>query len=256
MSAAQLRLPLAVFAFITAATIALSWLPNVWHDWSPDYCRNVNCYCEPLRNRFVLQAINAYSNLGFVLVSLLILGQAIPQQPLPREAYQTHFRIYGLAALLIGAGSFFYHASLTRVGEWFDLMGLYLFTSFLLLYNLARLRPLNGVTFAAIYIGLSSLFGIQMIVARELQQIVFGLLAAGALGLEVVIHWRRRRRIRHRYFAAAIGCFIVGAVIWILDGRGALPCWPESLFQWHALWHVLTAASAGLLYLYYRSERE
>ena len=250
MNAARLRLPLIIaIAAITAMAISLNWLPNIWEAWRPDYCRTVNCYCEPFRDGFILQTITTYSNLGFVLVGLLILGRQA------REAGQ-NLIAFGVAALLIGAGSFFYHASLTRVGEWFDLMGLYLFTSFLMLYNFARLRPISGTTFAAIYTGLNTLFGIQMIVARELQQIVFGILVAGALGLEAVIHWNRRPRIRHRYFATAIGCFIVGTVIWILDGRGALPCWLESLFQWHALWHVLTAASAGLLYLYYRSERE
>jgi hypothetical protein len=30
-------------------------------------------------------------------------------------------------------------------------------------------------------------------------------------------------------------------------------CDPDGLLQGHAVWHILTAASAGLLYLYYRS---
>jgi hypothetical protein len=265
MHATRLRLPFTIFGLIAIATIALNWLPNIWNDWQPDYCRAVNCYCEPFREGFVLQTTAAYSNLGFALVGLLILSHSHERsggssdgfsRPNPIRAHSAYPASFGLTALLIGAGSFFYHASLTRAGEWFDLMGMYLFTSLLMLYNLARLRPLTSATFAAIYLGLNTLFGIQMILARELQQIVFGLLVGGALGLEAVIQWSRRPAIRHRYFVAALGCFAVGAVIWLLDSRGALPCWPESLFQWHALWHLLTAASAGLLYLYYRSERE
>ena len=35
-----------------------------------------------------------------------------------------------------------------------------------------------------------------------------------------------------------------------------VPSLPVSLWHWHAVWHFLTAVSAGLLYLYYRSEEE
>jgi hypothetical protein len=95
--------------------------------------------------------------------------------------------------------------------------------------------------------------GVQMIVARELQQGVFGGLLAGALVIEVAVQALRRRRSQKRYLFAAVACFVLGAVMWTLDR--ALPCRPDSLWQWHGAWHVLTAASAGLMYSYYRSER-
>lgn len=260
MSLARFRLPAISFTLIATATAALSRLPNIWDDWQPDYCRAINCYCEPFRDSFVLQTASAYSNLAFMLVGLLILSHSqVRSDGFSRlsliRSQRAYSLLFGLAAILIGAGSFFYHASLTRVGEWFDLMGLYLFASFLVLYNLARLRRISGTVFAAIYLGFNAIFGVQMIVARGLQQIVFGFLVAGALGLEAVIHWQRRPHLQHHYFIAAIACFIIGAAIWILDSRGVLSCDPSSPVQWHALWHLLSAASAGSLYLYYSSEK-
>jgi hypothetical protein len=46
----------------------------------------------------------------------------------------------------------------------------------------------------------------------------------------------------------------VAFTIWNLDQHGTL-CTPDSLFQGHAVWHLLGATSLWLTFLYYRSER-
>ncbi len=255
--------PLVAFALVTLAAIALSWVPvaRPWANWKPDYCRAVKCYCEPFRAGLVAQPISAYSNLGFVLVGLMILGATSafapqpPADPAPNlmRGHRAYPLVFGAAVLAIGFGSLFYHASLTAVGEWFDLMGTYLFTGFLMLYNLARLRPLRGATFAAAYLAINGALGVQMVVAPRLQQLCFGGLAGSALVFEIAVHFFRRPRVARRYLVAALACFVIGGIIWVLDGK-VLLCAPESWRRWHAVWHVLAAASAGLMVLYYLSE--
>jgi hypothetical protein len=44
-----------------------------------------------------------------------------------------------------------------------------------------------------------------------------------------------------------------GFILWVLDITKLL-CRPEGLLQGHAAWHLLGAASAACIYLYYRSE--
>jgi predicted membrane channel-forming protein YqfA (hemolysin III family) len=247
-----LRVSLALFALVTLAALGLNALPvsdQLWAAWQPDGCRAMNCYCEPFRASLILQPLGAYSNLGFVFVGALILGAAHRTQ----DGRRAHFSAYGVSAIAIGAGSFFYHASLTRVGEWFDLVGLYALTGLLVLFNLARLRPLSGAAFALALLAITTLGGVQMIVARELQQVVFVILAAGALILETRVQIVKRPRAQKRYLYTALACFGAGAFVWILDGS-ALPCWPDAPLTWHAVWHLLAAASVGLIYLYYRSE--
>ena len=39
----------------------------------------------------------------------------------------------------------------------------------------------------------------------------------------------------------------------LLDENGTL-CNPASLWQWHAVWHFMTAVAIGLIFLYFRSE--
>ena len=242
---------LAIFAFVAVAALSLNFVKYSWASWPQDGCRSLNCYCETIRDSLVLQPVVAYSNLGFLLAGLLILIQT--QVRSDGFSRSLPARIFGLAVILIGAGSFFYHASLTRLGEWFDLMGTYLFISFLMLYNFARLQPFGGLAFTASYLAINSALGVQMIVARELQQIMFGILAAGALMFEVLVQVRRRPRVQFRFLIGGLACFVVGAFIWIFDSNSALPCAPQNLFQWHAVWHLLMAVTAGLLFLYYRS---
>ena len=55
------------------------------------------------------------------------------------------------------------------------------------------------------------------------------------------------------FLKAAFVTLLVAFSIWILDITDKL-CSPTSIFQGHALWHILCATSIFLCYLYYRSE--
>lgn len=239
----------AVFGLLAALALSLTSLPSPWESWPRDGCERVNCYCEALRNAFVVQPVSTHSNLAFVLVGLLIVFA--PPRAAARPAYQT---LFGLAVMAVGSGSWFYHASLTRIGEWFDLVGVYLLLSLMLLVNAHRLRPLRPVTLAALYVGINALGGLQMVFANALQQMVFVGLLGGALLLEIAVWLRRRPRMQFGWLIAALATFALAAATWLADAR--LPCDPASLFQWHGLWHALTATAAGFVFLYYRSEVE
>jgi hypothetical protein len=214
-----------------------------------------NCFCEPLRDSFIRQPINTYSNLAYVLVGLLILANARTDSARANlmSSHRAFPTVFGIATILIGVGSFFYHASLTFVGQWFDLMGMYLFASFALLYNLARLRPMRGTTFAVGYVVMNALLGYLLIVNPFIRRQVFAGMIWVVLALEALVLLAERPKMKTRYLIGALVSLIIAYGIWILDESRAW-CDPTSLLQGHALWHGLTAAAAGLLYLYYRSE--
>ncbi len=56
-----------------------------------------------------------------------------------------------------------------------------------------------------------------------------------------------------RYGAAALTSMLVAFTIWNLSQRGW--CDPDSLVQGHAVWHLLGAVAAYLLFRLYASER-
>lgn len=254
-----------------AVLAVLSGLPAPWAGWARDGCERADCYCEPVTDGFVAQPLAAYSNLGFMAVGLWILTAPRRRSTCPPErsewgaeplanrepaagnllrAHPVYAGLFAVTALGTGLGSFFYHASLTRLGEWFDLVGLYLFTSGVLVYALARLtRRAAPGRWAAVYAGVNVLGAAQMLWARDWQQIVFGALAAGALAAEALVLIWRRPRIQKRYLAAALLSLAAGAALWVT------PCAAQLPFPPHAGWHVLAAAAQAGLFAYYRSEQ-
>ena len=246
---------IAIFALITLASLALALVNYSWASWQPATCMPDNCFCEPLRDGFIRQPVNTYSNLAYILVGLLILTNARRDKAranllLSHRAYSL---VFGGATMAIGVGSFFYHASFTFVGQWFDLMGMYLFASFALLYTLARLRPMRGATFALGYVAVNTMLGYSLIVNPEARRQIFAAMIYGVIVLEALVLLAERPRIKTRYFVGALISLAVAYGIWLLDESRAW-CDPAGIVQGHALWHFLTATAAGLLFLYYRSE--
>ncbi len=246
--------PLLIFIIVVLATATLNWVNSTWAGWRAATCMPNSCFCEATREgALVRQPANTYSNLSFVLVGLLILGFSQARSDDLSRPPRAHSIVYGLAVTAIGAGSFFYHASLTFTGQWFDLMGMYLLAAFIVLYNLSRLRPLGGAVFAVVYVVLNTLLGLILALNPSIRIRLFSGLILIGLALEVIILLSRRPQIKTRYFIASLVTFIIAYLIWTLDENGTL-CAPASLLQGHAAWHVLTALAAGLLFMYYRSE--
>lgn len=251
--------PVALFLLIAFALFSLSLLPAPWAAWRPATCLPDACFCEAIGSGFIRQPIATWSNLAFVLAGWLILEDVL-RPTFTRSNLLTQRRTYGLvyaaAVILIGLGSWFYHASLTFVGQWFDVMGMYLLGTFMVLYNVARLRPLSGRAFALSYVLFNIALGLSLIVVPELRRYLFGVLLVTTIALEIALR-RGRNPVSAdlRYFIAALLIYVLAQIIWTLD-LNHIVCDPTSVLQGHAVWHMLTALSAGLLYLYYRSENQ
>jgi hypothetical protein len=76
-----------------------------------------------------------------------------------------------------------------------------------------------------------------------------GTLAAGAVAGEVAVMSGERRNpppaLRSGAVARGVGlaALAFGGIAFFLGRSGSPLCRPESLFQWHALWHVLVAVA-------------
>ncbi len=234
---------------LVALAIGALWLvlrvagqaSDPWAAWEADGCLNYNCYCEPIRPQLVRQTLATESNLGFAAVALTIAAGLFGARR--RERWVA---VGALTATAVGSA--LYHASLTRLGDWADLMGTYGLAVLFGAFSALRVWPGRGRLISAIVAVALVLCGLQMAVARELQQVVFGLLILTAIALEVRAPGPGAPRL---WLWAGLGCFAVGAVIWIGDATGRLPCWPEAPLTWHGLWHLLAAGAAGLLCRYH-----
>jgi ceramidase len=201
-------------------------------------CMPDHCFCEQIRAAAVRQPVNTWSSLAFVAAGFWMLGTHGGAGDSLLIRSRVHRLAFAAAVLLIGYGSAFYHATLSFAGQFFDVFGMYLLAVFIALYGWSRLRPLGDAA---------------LITVPAARRYVFALLILIGLVLEMRMRRRNAAAFDARYLAAAVLVLALGFVAWMLDIT-RLVCSPRGLLQGHALWHLAGAASAILIFLYYRSE--
>lgn len=222
---------------------------SAWASWRPATCLPDDCFCEGLRESLIRQPANAWSSLAFVVVALWVavrLSRAVRAGRAVLAGAETGLFLGAL--VLIGLGSAFYHASLTFVGQVFDVSGMYLVATFILLHRLGPRFGAPPLVSALVFVLANGVLMAAQVTTPSLRRIVFGVLLVWALAVE----WRSSRAGRPWLTAAAFFMALAFA-IWFVDLR-RLMCDPSSLIQGHAAWHLLGALAAACLYRSYEAE--
>lgn len=222
---------------------------SAWASWRPATCLPDDCFCEGLRDSLIRQPANTWSSLAFVAVALWAGARLFRRRQSGTAALTgVETGLFLGALVLVGTGSAFYHASLTFIGQVFDVSGMYFVATFVLLHRLGtgwKLPPAWGVLGFVAANGL--LMGAQ-VTTPSLRRVIFGVLLVAALCVE----WRASR-LGRAWLGLGVGLMAVAFAIWFIDRRRLL-CDPESLIQGHAVWHLLGALAAACLYLSYEAE--
>ncbi|WP_101523611.1 ceramidase domain-containing protein [Nocardioides houyundeii] len=247
----------AATALVSAVLLALA----VRHGWlGPDVGRGDE-FCEAARDGRVRQPANAASNAGFVLAGLLIAARAGHPDRLGDVLPRHRGLATAMACLvvLLGPASAAMHATQSAAGGWLDLTSMYLVASFAASYALLRWRQWPTTAFWATFASLVAaceligLLGDGVPVVRHPGNVAFALLLVLAVVLEVRLWSRGPARTRLRLGALALATMLVAFGIWNLGQHGW--CDPGSWVQGHAVWHLLGAVAAYLLFRLYASER-
>jgi hypothetical protein len=222
------------------------------------------CYCENYsRPDPFKQPANTWSNLGFVAAGLLILRRLdrtrlahTPANPMQARTFYSF--TYGAVVLFLGPASMAFHGSLRQWGGWIDLFSMMLYATFLLLYDVARIRRWPVATFVAWYVPVVMIEGLINAAAPKSGQIIFGLSIFAVVVLQILVQAGRVPRVRRPgwgWFAGGLGLFLLAyAGIWLWSNTSGPLCDPNSLLQGHAAWHLLCAGSTLLFYRYLWSE--
>lgn len=195
----------------------------MWATCYPDHC-----FCEALRGGALMQPVDALSGLAFVVVAIAIVWR----RP---NAFAW---VSALFTLLIGVGTIYYHARFTMAGQLADNLGMYAFVLWLLWRRLRWRLPWFAASLAA--------SAWVLVVAPDLRRYLFASFAA-ILVFDIIRQWQACAQRQRRLLAVAIGTFACAFVAWTLDVT-RLVCWPDSIVQLHALWHIAGALTVWYLY--------
>ncbi|MBL4577059.1 MAG: ceramidase domain-containing protein [Flavobacteriales bacterium] len=220
-------------------------------------CMPDDCFCEALRyGEWIRQPANTWSNLGFIVVAILILVLISGTRTDRKNrllTYPSMSWLFAFGCLLTGVGSFYYHASFTFIGQWFDVMGMYFSITFFLVYNIDRLYDLKPTKVYILYFLLNGLLGLSLYFIPEARRYLFATCVILVVVSIYYTQWKLKTPIQSNYLIWAMLSFGLAYVLWILDLKHII-CAPNSLWQLHSVWHLLGAVSALCIYLYYYSE--
>ena len=221
----------------------------------PAHCMP-DCWCEAVRyDDWIRQPMNTWSNLFFIFVALYIIWLARKEVNDRNELTRNpaYSNLFAFGCILTGLGSMFFHASLTYIGNWIDIMGMYFVAIFLILYNYSRLYHLSLRKMSGWYLGLIIFFGILIYKMAEINNVLFGFVIIGFVISAVIVQRKLKSKSKPIYLWLAIISYYTGSTFWLLDKNGTL-CAPDSWMQGHTLWHILSGTAVLLIYLYFRSE--
>lgn len=242
---------------IISAAIILGTLTQLGPDWSvfvPATCTTTRCFCEmPRIGALIVQPANSWSSYGYAFAGYLMIvlarGRAWHSGFPPFAAVA-----FGCTAIFVGLGSVLLHATLTLWGQFFDVLGMYLVSGFMLVAALAKWRRLSSRDAVLLYIFVVGSLAAVLLAMPEVRRWLYAVVLVVAIILELGLARPLRLGVQTRYYLTGMATKAAAFTIWNLDQHG-LACAPDSLVQGHAIWHLLGATALWFTFLYYRSEQ-
>ena len=160
--------------------------------------------------------------------------------------------IYGVLVILYGVGRELLGARLGINLDLFDIsIAFWCITELLYRFWSPRFRFLSGFS-GFIVAAVFGIFPMEMLSQPERYWWVILFWVPGLFSNYEPVAQRRY----YPWFFLGIGTYLIAFMIW-LTGRPNHPwCHPDSIFQAHSLWHLLTAMSTWFFFKYFRTERE
>ena len=150
---------IALMILICIFSIATYLGKDGWGEQSTKGIGKPSRWCEMTQPGLVREPINTFSNLGFIVIGLLILIQigrdesrATQSTNNPIIGRDLYAQFYGIAVIFLGPGSMAMHATHTNWGGWIDRVSMVCYITFPVCYNLARAFKWSKKTFSIVYL--------------------------------------------------------------------------------------------------------
>jgi hypothetical protein len=224
-----------------------------WYDWYEKFGAPNAKWCEERLCTWVNEPANAWSNLAYLIVAVLILVHA------KKDKNKNFFHI-GITVVLMFLGSFIYHASNNWGTQILDFLGMFFWTNLLINYNLERIGLLKNQSQKLISYLLLNIVAIGILFWFRAQDIFYQNIIAGSSAIigitELFAQLEYKKRHHHfqsiKYFLLALlslGCAQICAQI----DLHRIYCDPTNHWiQGHAAWHLLAAVGVYLSFIHYQ----
>ncbi|MCB9033355.1 MAG: ceramidase domain-containing protein [Chitinophagales bacterium] len=231
---------------------------------------NATDFCEMNRfDQLIVQPSNTWSNILFIIVAFIIISIAKNDHKYFERSsinnlvarYPGFSFLLGCSTLYLGLGSFLYHGTLTHFFQKVDQTGMYFVLISAIAYNMFKIFPkirwkktLRSSHKFILVCALVLMLAFYLYLWKMPINIVFPILVLSYFGSNYFIY----KKLNHSkpvtaFIKASFFTLLLSFSLWILDITSVL-CSPTSVFQGHALWHILNAIAIFLMYLYVRSE--
>lgn len=264
-----------VVTFLSVVTTLLVYMlfqhVNVWQGMELGVAGTFEEFCELNRmNELFREPVNTLSNLAYLLYGSICI--AFYKNDLLKKMrnnllleFPEFSLLMGFAFLYLAFGSFYYHASLTKVAQRHDMAATYSVAIFPVVINTLNLLINFGNKRNFLFRKQTAQAGFFMIILASILFYVFKWYLNSNIALPVIfvlIAVTAFLSINFIEGKSYVWFLLLGVLfmaiafgLWYAD-RFNFWCNPVGIFQGHAIWHLLTGLAAFFVYLFLRSERK
>ena len=200
--------------------------------------------CEEIGERWLVQPVNALSSFSYVAVGLVVLAVAVRRGRATLDAW-----VFAGLLVAVGLGSVAFHGPQPDGARVMHDLPILLVVLYIVACDIELVRGSSPSRWVLLVPSALAATGL-MIVSVDAGAVLTGLGVAALGVLEVIVYRRRLRdlddRRRRRSAALVIAMAAIAASTWLLGRTDSPACEPGDVFQFHGLWHLLSAGVFGL----------
>lgn len=199
--------------------------------------------CEALGGGWLLQPVEAWTSLAYTLVGIILIVSARRTAP----AERTMRIAFGVLMGATGIGSFLYHGP-QSAGAGFAHDVTFLATLwFVALMDPALSYGIRRRTSWLAFAAIGTTISVLLILIPTSTNALTAIAVVALVLSDVLMH--RIGGLNGRWYATALVLLAASLLFNVLGRSAASTCDPDSLLQFHALWHLFSASALGAYFV-------
>jgi hypothetical protein len=193
--------------------------------------------CESIGVGVLAQPVNAFSSLAFVVFGFIVLFSMRAQG----QTERVNRLIIAMLMIATGIGSVLFHGPQGPASHFLHDVTILLTMTAIVAMNLAGILEWTERRVLVILLSVGIAVSVVLLTWPSSTNVVAGIALAALVGQDIALH--RSGSINTRWWIAAVVAMAVALLFFIAGRTGGPLCDSSSLFQGHAVWHILAATA-------------